>query len=90
PIGPDGPRTPSGLPIRAPQTHGLLGPDPLGTPPSRSATARPPDAGPDLFGPAAALTPAPERQTVAPERIRGRLSRLYEGVHHARGVKGDP
>ncbi len=81
--GPRRTTTASGLPIRTPKTVPIPGQIPLG-PPTGSAGG---PAGPSVFLDSAAPSSAMPDPGVAPERIRGRLSRLYEGIHHARGTR---
>lgn len=79
------PATASGLPIRTPKAAPIPGQIPPGPPTGPFTGSADGAAGPSLFlgsaGSASSLDPQ-----VAPERIRGRLSRLYEGIHHARGT----
>ncbi len=75
------PATASGLPIRTPNSVPIPGQIPPGPPTGPVDGA----ASPSLFLGSAGSASSLDLQ-VAPERIRGRLSRLYEGIHHARGT----
>ncbi|MCK9895859.1 nitrate- and nitrite sensing domain-containing protein [Frankia sp. AgB32] len=69
----------SGLPVRTPQAQPFAVQGPLPAP------ARPAEPNP-FFGYVASTDRAMDgSEADAPEWIRGRLTRLYEGVHHARG-----
>ncbi|MCL9792849.1 sensor histidine kinase [Frankia sp. AgKG'84/4] len=73
--------TVSGLPVRTPRTQ----PFALQAPPPPPAAAGPAEPNP-FFGSVASGEPGTGGDEAdAPEWIRGRLTRLYEGVHHARG-----
>ncbi|WP_051105783.1 sensor histidine kinase [Parafrankia discariae] len=72
------PTTRAGLPMRVPAAGGPLAPGPGGTGSGRIPGSAGAGA---LAGRPSWEQPTPE---VRPEWIRGRLSRLYEGVNHAR------